>query len=131
MRKMTLVRRSASRAVVLVVLVIVAGLLFTACRSSGTERITESPLLAQGESWSYVFPSAGTYEIRCSPHGGMLQTITVSGDGSVAAGVTAAQMQDSQFAPQQLEVTAGGSVVWTNRDATRHNVVVNRVVSAG
>lgn len=36
-----------------------------------------SPLLAKGESWSYTFTTAGTYDYRCTPHPFMRGKIVV------------------------------------------------------
>ncbi|MBI4202842.1 MAG: hypothetical protein HY532_07020 [Chloroflexi bacterium] len=57
----------------------------------------------------------------------MLQRITVTGDGVAGADVTEARMEGSKFYPEQVMVAVGGSVVWTNKDSTKHDAVVNKV----
>lgn len=41
------------------------------------------------------------------------------------ASATAVTIQDFAFAPQQIEVTAGTTVTWTNQDATPHTVTAD------
>ena len=37
-----------------------------------------SPLLGQGDAWSFTFTSAEVYPYRCGPHAGMTGSITVT-----------------------------------------------------
>ncbi len=80
---------------------------------------------AQGASRTQVFADAGTYDYRCSPHGGSGMTGRVS--------VAAASMVDSAlvnvgsggllFNPSVVTIKPGGSVRWVNVSGlTNHTV---------
>ena len=47
----------------------------------------QSPVLATGDSYSYIFDSPGTCEYRCSPHSFMVGVVAV-GDGGGTGGGT-------------------------------------------
>jgi plastocyanin len=43
----------------------------------------------------------------------------------VTGGGSAVEMRQMAFAPQRLEVTAGTTVEWTNRDQLEHTITAN------
>lgn len=57
-----------------------------------------SPLLAKGESWSYTFPTAGSYSYYCSLHPDMRAKVTVT--PAPQPSTPAAQPQDPPAARQ-------------------------------
>ena len=56
-------------------------------------------------------------------------TLTVSaavarpGDAGANPSVVAAEIKDAAFSPAQIEVTAGTTIEWTNRDPMQHSVL--------
>jgi plastocyanin len=105
--------------------ILAAGLLL-ACGQE-TERVEVSPMLAEGEAWSFTFEEEGTYEIRCRPHPRMKQTVTVGpGNRSVAPEVYA-ELRSNAFRPASLDMEVGQTITWTNRDRGMHDVDVRRV----
>src|SRR5690606_12244395 len=86
------------------------------------ERIETSPILQNGDSWSYTFDEPGTYQIRCRPHANMRQTVEVVAAGEGASASADAQMRGLQFEPRTLTVETGGTVTWTSHDRQAHDV---------
>lgn len=76
--------------------------------------------LAQGESWSHVFPEPGTYAYICGPHPWMEGAIQVTeGTGSGSGDVTV-EIRDYLFDSAEVTIPVGGEVTWVNRDAVIH-----------
>ena len=72
-------------------------------------------------TYAHTFNTAGTYNYRCTIHGGMTGQVVVGGGGSPTAGVT---ITDNAFNPTPVAVATGGTVTWTNNGST-HTVTSN------
>lgn len=79
--------------------------------------------IGNGGTYAHTFASAGTYNYRCTLHGGMTGSVIVGGAGSppMTAGVT---ITDNAFNPTPVSVATGGTVTWTNNGST-HTVTSN------
>jgi plastocyanin len=78
--------------------------------------------IANGATYVHTFATAGTYNYRCTIHGGMTGSVVVGGAGAPpSAGVT---ITDNAFNPTPAAVAAGGTVTWTNNGST-HTVTSN------
>ncbi|QDY46336.1 hypothetical protein FK545_16210 [Planococcus glaciei] len=82
---------------------------------------TASPLIAQGETTSFVFNEAGEFPLHCNPHPTMKMTVIVE-EGASMSGEAAVEMADLAFSESELTVAPGTVVTWTNQDEVEHNV---------
>lgn len=82
---------------------------------------TASPLIAQGETTSFVFNEAGEFPLHCDPHPTMKMTVIVE-EGASMSGEAAVEMADLAFSESELTVAPGTVVTWTNQDEVEHNV---------
>lgn len=64
----------------------------------------QSPLLAKGQSWSYTFTSAGTYNYICSVHPDMKATVTVAAAPAPAPAPATAQSVPQQHTSMKMQV---------------------------
>jgi plastocyanin len=104
-----------------------------ACSGGDGERVAVSPLLANGDSWSYTFEEAGTYQVQCRPHPHMRQTVHVVEPGDDAPGepTTEVEIEGLKYRPDEIRVEAGETVTWTNYDSAGHDVTVKRSTGEG
>lgn len=65
-----------------------------------------SPLLAKGESWSYTFPTAGSYSYYCSLHPDMRAKVTVTAAPQPSTPAQPQQPQQTQAAAPQAPAQA-------------------------
>lgn len=109
--------------------------------SAGTGGI-DSGVLATGASYRKTFAEAGTFAFLCIFHPDMRGTIDVVGasaptnpdpnpateptpkptPAAPATGTAAVDIVDLAFQPASVEVTAGGSVTWSNTGVAPHTV---------
>jgi plastocyanin len=110
----------------------------------------ESGIMAEGATFSATLDTPGTYDYFCAIHPEMRGTVSVvdpasttpavptapvesvppdapaipvDGEGAEAAPAGAdVSLIDRTFQPASVEVSAGGSVTWTNADTERHTV---------
>lgn len=81
-----------------------------------------SGTIANGGTYVHTFANAGTYNYRCTIHGGMTGQVVVGGGGSpMSVGVT---ITNNAFSPTPAAVATGGTVTWTN-NGTDHTVTSN------
>ncbi|TWT09161.1 plastocyanin/azurin family copper-binding protein [Planomicrobium sp. CPCC 101079] len=80
-----------------------------------------SPLLAKGETTSYVFSDPGEFPIHCQPHPKMQMIVTVE-EGAANSGEAAIDIADFKFADKTITVEPGTVITWTNQDDVEHNV---------
>ncbi|MDN7245726.1 plastocyanin/azurin family copper-binding protein [Planococcus shenhongbingii] len=80
-----------------------------------------SPLLAQGETTSYIFNEVGEFPIHCEPHPNMTMKVIVE-EGASSSGEAAVEIVDFAYAEAELTVAPGTVVTWTNQDTVEHNV---------
>jgi plastocyanin len=103
----------------------------------------DSGPLNQGQSWQFTFNTPGTYNYLCAYHAGMTGTITVVGGSTATPQATATptapqptstpgggttvnvSIQNFAFAPQNITISAGTTVRWTNNDAYPHTATAN------
>ena len=88
-----------------------------------------SGLLYQSKTFTYTFPSAGTWKYHDSLAGSTGFEVTVvagpaaDDPGSAADGSSAAvNILDLAFTPGEVTVVKGAKVTWTNSDAAAHTV---------
>ena len=90
----------------------------------------DSDWLEEGRSFSLTFTEPGAFNYLCTIHPSMTATVTVTPAEPVAAAptptleptpmVVTIEAAIQVFAHQDLNVMAGTTVVWTNRDGARH-----------
>lgn len=82
-----------------------------------------SGTISPGGTYVHTFANAGTYNYRCTIHGGMTGQVVVGGGGSppMSVGVT---IVDNAFNPTPAAVATGGTVTWTN-NGSNHTVTSN------
>ncbi|MDN7240508.1 plastocyanin/azurin family copper-binding protein [Planococcus sp. N028] len=80
-----------------------------------------SPLLAKGETTSFVFNEAGEFPIYCQPHPNMEMTVVVE-EGAANSGEAAVDIADFAFGEKTFTVAPGTVITWTNQDDVQHNV---------
>jgi plastocyanin len=79
-----------------------------------------SPVLKPGESYSFTFSKADSYPYRDKLHEALRGSVNVNASGQVTIAQTG-------FQPQTINVTAGQTVTWVNRDSSgaSHQVVAD------
>ena len=82
--------------------------------------LTDAPLfdsgdLEKGRSFAHTFDAPGTVAYHCTRHPDEKGTVVV-------AAVKTVEIVDDAIEPAMVEVAAGTTVEWTNRDATAHSV---------
>lgn len=103
--------------------------------------IWDSFSLQPGQSFSFTFTKAGTFNYFCAIHPTMRATVTVTGQptptmtptpaatlaGTVAPPVAAAgaNLEIVDFSHRDLTVSAGTTITWTNADAVIHTTTSN------
>lgn len=120
---------------------------------TSTDGAFDSGVLPAGSAFEHTFLAPGTYPYFCAIHAEMKGTITVvgdapaatpdalvespspigsstTGDQTPAAGATAGEpvtvsIVNVTFEPATIEVEAGATVTWTNRDGFSHTVTAN------
>lgn len=85
--------------------------------STSDDGIWDSGLLGNGDSYSFVFDSAGTFAYHCTPHPSMTGTIEVL--PAVVPDVIV-DMGNFFFSPVFIEIDPGQTVRWTNTVSTVH-----------
>lgn len=76
----------------------------------------------QGQLFSHVFDTAGTYDYNCTLHASSM-TGTVVVDASSSDTVAFVDIPGLSFSPTSVTVAVNGRVAWTNNDTRTHNVV--------
>jgi plastocyanin len=80
----------------------------------------DSGTLVNGQQFTQLFSSAGTYEYFCKIHGQ-----TMSGTVRVQLGAQAqanVSISDNQFIPAEVSIRPGGRVIWTHISNNPHTV---------
>ena len=101
----------------------------------------DSGTIAPGETFTFTFESEGSFDYICSFHPNMTGNITVTGHDATSAtsdaanGSTTAEdasmasddvqeatvsIENLDFGPNTLTITAGTTVTWVNNDTTSH-----------
>ena len=79
-----------------------------------------------GATFPHTFANAGTYPYKCSIHGVMTGTVTVTASGSMSAAVSILNSTSNGFSPASVTIGAGGTVTWTNNDGNTTHTVTSR-----
>lgn len=83
----------------------------------------DSGNLASGDSFSWTPEEPGTYGYHCTYHSSMTGTITVT-DGEAGQDVEI-EIDGFAFHPENVTVTTGTTITWTNLDDTGHTVTAD------
>lgn len=83
----------------------------------------DSGNLASGDRFSWTPEAPGTYSYHCTYHPGMTGTITVT-EGEAGEDVEI-EIESFAFHPQNVTVTTGTTIIWTNLDSTGHTVTAD------
>ena len=106
--------------------ILTAVVLFAGCsKDKSTNPVTtakelNSVHLAQNATYVHTIATAGTYAYHCSIHTSMHGSVTVSSMSSNTA--QAVNISGFAFSPASVTIAPGGTVTWTNLDATAHTV---------
>lgn len=98
-------------------------LTLAAVPASAQDPAFDSGNLASGDSFSWTPEEPGTYGYHCTYHSGMTGTITVT-DGEPGEAVEI-EIDSFAFQPEDVTVTTGTTITWTNLDDTGHTVTAD------
>ncbi len=77
----------------------------------------DSGMLSNGQSFTFVFSTAGTFPYVCQFHSNMSAVIYVGTPGGMTHEISIANFA---FSPADLTISVGDTVRWTNNDAASH-----------
>ena len=80
--------------------------------------------IGAGGTYLHVFAAVGNHGYHCSRHPTMTGAVTVEASGPASATVSIGTVS-AGFSPAAVTVGVGGTVTWTNNDATFHTVTSN------
>lgn len=85
---------------------------------SGSPLALDSGVINPGGSYSHAFAINGIYPYHCSIHPFMKGNVTVG----AGANIVAVDISNLQYHPENIEISVGTTVVWTNSDPMSHTV---------
>ena len=94
----------------------------TVTSDPGAPSAFDSGVLNPGGVFSITFTTVGTYSYHCNIHPFMHGNITVTSSGPATVFV---EIKNFAFTPQNVAVSAGTVVVWTNNDSVAHTVTTS------
>lgn len=89
---------------------------FVGHTATSDDGVFASPLLNNGEQFSYTFNATGVFPYHCTPHPSMTDTITVVSTGSDVV----VDIAGFSFSPADISVESGTVVTWTNSHSVTH-----------